>query len=131
MPGGNRTGPMGQGPMTGRGLGYCSGNTAPGFATAGFGRGFGFGGGGRGRGRGWRNWFGATGVPGWQRAAWGWPAFGAGWGAAATQTPAFTPPAMTGEQELEMLKQQAQSFAGALEQLNGRIAELEAQTQAK
>lgn len=41
MPGGNRRGPLGQGPMTGRGLGYCGG----------FGGGIGLGrGGGRGRG---------------------------------------------------------------------------------
>lgn len=59
MPGGDKTGPMGQGARTGRRLGYCSGNDAPGFE-----RGFGFGaglgrGGGRGRqmrkGRGFRN----------------------------------------------------------------------------
>ena len=27
MPGGDRTGPLGMGPMTGRGLGYCTGFT--------------------------------------------------------------------------------------------------------
>jgi hypothetical protein len=43
---GDKTGPMGQGPMTGRGLGYCAGYDSPGFT-----RGFG-GGGGRGQGRG-------------------------------------------------------------------------------
>lgn len=36
MPQGDRTGPMGQGSRTGRKLGYCSGNNAPGF-TKGFG----------------------------------------------------------------------------------------------
>lgn len=42
MPRGDGTGPMGQGPMTGRGIGYCSGNTQAGFVGAGFrmGRGF-------------------------------------------------------------------------------------------
>lgn len=52
MPGGDRTGPMGRGPMTGRGLGLCAGNSNPGYANpsgSGYGRGFGF---GRGRGRG-------------------------------------------------------------------------------
>jgi len=41
MPFGDRTGPMGQGPMTGRGLGFCGqgGNRAYG---RGFGRGFGY-----------------------------------------------------------------------------------------
>ena len=71
MPGGNRTGPMGQGPKTGRGLGYCGDRDEPGSTTApgrrgffgggggGFGRGRGGGfGGGRGFGRGWGGWFG-------------------------------------------------------------------------
>jgi len=62
MPRGDRTGPWGQGPMTGRAMGYCAGYPGPGFMSPGpgfgFGRGFGFGGGfgrgfGFGRGRGW------------------------------------------------------------------------------
>jgi|GEM_PF-6154040 len=32
MPGGNGTGPAGQGPMTGRGAGFCSGADIPGYA---------------------------------------------------------------------------------------------------
>ena len=43
MPQGNRTGPNGQGPMTGRGMGFCAGFNVPGFANVGFGRGRGFG----------------------------------------------------------------------------------------
>ena len=31
MPGGNRTGPMGMGPMTGRAAGYCAGYPVPGY----------------------------------------------------------------------------------------------------
>ncbi len=81
MPAGDRTGPAGQGPMTGRGAGFCAGSNAPGYANRsgiggflsrfrplgffgrgrvpmmGFGRGFGRGGGrgfGRGGGRGRR-----------------------------------------------------------------------------
>jgi len=54
MPRGDRTGPLGQGPMTGRGLGYCAGYSVPGFANpagAGMGRGMAWGrGGGLGRG---------------------------------------------------------------------------------
>ncbi|MFW6102913.1 MAG: DUF5320 domain-containing protein, partial [Chloroflexota bacterium] len=34
MPWGDGTGPAGMGPMTGRGLGYCSGYGAPGFYSA-------------------------------------------------------------------------------------------------
>jgi len=52
MPRGDRTGPAGFGPMTGRGLGYCAGYPAPGYMHAGWGGGFGRGF-GRGRGRGW------------------------------------------------------------------------------
>jgi hypothetical protein len=46
MPRGDRTGPRGAGPGSGRGQGYCQGNDAPGFVDPAF-----------GRGRGWRrNW---------------------------------------------------------------------------
>jgi hypothetical protein len=38
---------------------------------------------------------------------------------------------MAADQELAMLRQQADGFAGALEEINRRIAELEAQAQAK
>lgn len=75
MPGGDKRGPNGMGPMTGRGLGYCAGYDAPGFTSdapprggSGYGRGSGFGfrggmrsgrgfgyGRGRGFGRGWRH----------------------------------------------------------------------------
>lgn len=48
MPFGDRTGPRGEGPRTGRGLGYCSGFETPGYTKGiprgrgrGFGRGFG------------------------------------------------------------------------------------------
>lgn len=52
MPGGDRTGPMGAGPKTGRAMGFCAGNTNAGF---GFGRGCGRGfGRGTGRGFGFR-----------------------------------------------------------------------------
>ncbi|MDI6742043.1 MAG: DUF5320 domain-containing protein [Smithella sp.] len=73
MPRGDATGPMGMGPMTGRGAGYCAGFGMPGYMNniggrgfgMGFSRGAGFGGrGGRGGGFGFRNRFCATGVPG-------------------------------------------------------------------
>jgi len=53
MPGGDRTGPRGLGPRTGRAVGYCAGYNMPGYANPGFGRGFGFGR-GRGFGRGFQ-----------------------------------------------------------------------------
>ena len=47
MPRGDRTGPAGQGPMTGRRAGRCAGNDVPQYGNGlfgmGFGRGFGFG----------------------------------------------------------------------------------------
>ncbi len=50
MPGGDRTGPLGRGPMSGRALGYCGGYNTPGYANPRFGRGFGRAFRGRGRG---------------------------------------------------------------------------------
>jgi hypothetical protein len=61
MPRGDRRGPDGMGPMTGRAMGYCNGFNTPGFTRGGgvgrgfgrgFGRGRGFWGFGNGRGRG-------------------------------------------------------------------------------
>lgn len=66
MPGGDRTGPMGMGTMTGRGAGLCTGAGAPGYAAGRFaGRGGQRGRGFDGGGRGWRNRYYATGQPGW------------------------------------------------------------------
>lgn len=73
MPRGDKNGPMGMGPMTGRGMGLCSGNDRPGYMNAGQGymggringrdttRGPGCG------GRGFRNMFLITGISGWMR----------------------------------------------------------------
>jgi hypothetical protein len=55
MPGGDGTGPTGQGPMTGRGAGFCAGYSVGGYANPLPRRGMGFGRGrGIGRGRGFR-----------------------------------------------------------------------------
>lgn len=115
MPGGDRTGPMGMGPRTGRGAGFCGGVGSPGFASRGFGAGGAFGG-GRGRGgRGRRNMFYATGLTGWQRAAMD-----------AAEPPAATQPqpAEAVQQELEVLKTQAAAVAAALDQIRRRIEEI-------
>jgi len=104
------------GPMTGRAAGYCAGYAAPGFANPVGGRGFGFGRGmGWGRGRGRRNGFYATGLPGWQR-----------FGAAAP--PAAAAPYAAGaapEQQIELLKGQAEYLADALDGVRQRIDEIE------
>ncbi len=65
MPRGDRTGPNGMGPMTGRRAGVCAGNTTAGFGGAGYGRGPGQGTGGRFCGRGFwgRLGFGRSAVP--------------------------------------------------------------------
>ena len=110
MPFGDRTGPLGLGPRTGRGAGYCSGFAAPGFVNRAAGFGF-FGGGCGGRGSGWRNWFYATGLTGWQRAGF-WP-----WGG-----PGFA--GSTPEQEAAALKGLADRLEGALESIRKRIEEL-------
>ena len=57
MPGGDRTGPYGEGPMTGRRAGYCAGYGVPGYMNdvPVRGRGFGY---GRGYGRGWGRGYG-------------------------------------------------------------------------
>ena len=68
MPGGNRMGPRGEGPQTGKGVGYCADNDQPGYAAAQtgqkFGRGFRRGGRGRGGRRGRNNHFDAGFRPG-------------------------------------------------------------------
>ena len=46
MPGGDRTGPIGNGPMTGRAAGFCVGNQIPGYtnpSNIGYGKRYGFG----------------------------------------------------------------------------------------
>lgn len=125
MPGGDGTGPAGMGPMTGRAAGYCAGYGVPGYANPWGGRGFGFGGRGRGGGgRGWRNRYYATGLTGWQRAATGYPAFGGAVAAAAP--PAPFAPTLSAEQEVDALKNQAEYFQDALDNIRKRIEELEA-----
>ncbi|MBN1852029.1 MAG: DUF5320 domain-containing protein [Pirellulales bacterium] len=123
MPGGDRTGPMGMGPMTGRGAGYCAGFAVPGFANNVFGGGSfgrGFFGRGRGGGRGWRNMYYATGLPAWARM---------GGGMAGAPLAAGVYGGITQEQELIFLKQQADQMASALESIRQRISEVESKTQ--
>ncbi|MFO8015327.1 MAG: DUF5320 domain-containing protein [Phycisphaerae bacterium] len=124
MPGGDGTGPAGMGPMTGRAAGYCAGYGTPGYVNPipGRGGGWGFGrGGGWGRGRGgWgrRNWFYATGLPGWQRAAQGMPAWGGVPFGAAAPTP---------EAEKQFLSQQVEALQQQLDAARQRLDELATQ----
>lgn len=66
MPFGDRTGPWGQGPMTGGARGYCAGYDAPGTYCPWPPRAYGAWG-GRGRGAHHRHWYYATGLPRWAR----------------------------------------------------------------
>jgi hypothetical protein len=128
MPGGNQSGPIGQGALTGQATGYCAGFNQPGWMNRMLGRGFGrgpgggLGWGGSGGGGGWghRRWFRATGMPGWQRAAMGLAVWGRGpLPAAADAAPPIAP-----EQELDWLKQQAGQLEAGLERIRRRMAEL-------
>jgi hypothetical protein len=106
--------------MTGRGAGYCAGYPVAGFMNPTWGWGGGGRGWGRGGGGGWRHrhWYYATGVPGWQRPFGGWPGY-------VPPYPATLGPAMTKEQELEALKNQARHLEQALDDLRNRISEVE------
>ena len=100
MPRGDGTGPMGTGPMSGRGMGFCAGYQNPGYANAAFGyRGCG------GRGRGFRNMFYATGQPLWQR-------YGA--------YPAYEPTDLK-----TFLQNQATALENDLKSIRDRLSELE------
>ncbi|HUW17862.1 MAG TPA: DUF5320 domain-containing protein [Sedimentisphaerales bacterium] len=133
MPRGDRTGPAGSGPMTGRAAGFCAGYPVPGFMHPiggrgywGWGRGRGFWGGGGGRG--WRHWYYATGMPGWARAGYGYPA--AGWPGYPYGTyEAPGAPTPTAEQELAGLKQQGEYFESALDEIKERMKEMEQEEQ--
>lgn len=105
MPGFDGTGPMGTGPLTGYGRGYCLGyagagmNFLPRLGA----------GGGRGR----RCRYYAAGLPRW-----------AGRGREMSQGAVYVPPA--GEKaELELLKEQVVNLENALEQAKKRVQELE------
>jgi len=87
--------------MTGRSAGFCGGAEQPGYASGGW-----------GRGRGWRRWFRATGLFGWQRVAAGMPAFG---------QPAQAPTAVG---ELEQLRQQVGLLQQTLNAVQQRISQL-------
>ena len=104
MPGGDGTGPMRRGPMTGGGFGPCGGGLARRFGRGGFhGRG-----GSSGGGRGWGNRRWAPDPPGWRRTAF-WET------AARPRTP---------DDERKILEDETSALENELERLQTRIAEL-------
>jgi hypothetical protein len=102
MPGGDRTGPRGFGPLTGRRGGYCAGYERPGYDSPY--QGYGMRHASRAGGRGWRHWYHATGIPGWARGG-------------------IEP--LTQESELTSLKDQSERLRSCIEAIEKRIAELE------
>lgn len=118
MPGGDRRGPLGYGPMTGRGMGFCAGYDRGGFASNFQGRRFGRRGGGPGfnrgyyggygRGRGYRNRF-FNAPPSMPYGDWGY-----------RETFELTP-----EREMDMLKNEAKVIQEELDFIQARIKELE------
>jgi hypothetical protein len=118
MPGGDRTGPMGMGPMTGRAAGYCAGYDLPGYAHPFPRRGLGLGwwGGRRGWGRGWRYGYYATGLPGWAR----------GYAPTWEVGPMYGPPAPPSrEEQTRALKAQAEWLKDEMDAIHQRLSELE------
>jgi hypothetical protein len=117
MPGFDGTGPLGLGPMTGRGRGYCIvplGNLPGAFSYPVKGNFLRYGRLGRGFGRGgfgYRNWFWATGLPGWMRTSYSYPALG-GW------------VDVSEEEDVEMLEEQAKMLRQELEEIQNKITKL-------
>ena len=125
MPGGNGTGPLGQGPMTGRGLGYCTGYANPGFAAGGgrLGLGLGF-----RRGAGWHNpYYGYYGHPQFGRGQWFgryYPTYNA------AVNPYYSYPYTYGagaapETEITALKETLSQISDTLNGITQRISEIE------
>lgn len=109
MPGGDRTGSVGRGPMTGRGAGFCAGYGVSGFTNPGKGAGGVFFGGRGGLGR--RNRFFSTDVPGWRCFA-GNPIPG---------EMSFSSQPGTPQDELDVLKGQTRYLEGCLKELQARM----------
>ncbi len=111
MPRGDRTGPMGQGSRAGRALGYCEGFDSPGFTKGvggGMSRGFGHGRGlgmGRGRSFDWGRNFGGV-YPG------------------SFQGSPFMS-SMSKEDEVKLLKSQADALSHSQKNIEKRLRELE------
>ncbi len=125
------TGPWGQGPMTGRGMGYCAGYVRPGYGAAAgrglVGRGRGFGGGrGWGMGLGFRRGWGAGRGQGWGRGmgrgAWGVPPWGIDPVYAGTP---YYAPQMSREEEIDFLREEANAVKSQLGEIESRIKDLE------
>jgi len=121
MPGGDGTGPMGRGPMTGRAAGYCAGYSMPGYDSPIPGRGWGF---GFGRGRGWGRGFAC--LPARQDRGFGrrWATYPYAYYPASYGTSPYSSE-LTAKEEADMLKDQAKVMEEEIKAINDRISALE------
>ncbi|MBN1382926.1 MAG: DUF5320 domain-containing protein [Deltaproteobacteria bacterium] len=101
MPRGNRTGPIGAGPRTGRGAAFCSGYDIPGFVHVAPVRFF---------GRGWGERFFARGMGGWARGFWPSRFF-----SSSVQNP---------DMEIDQLKQEVSFLERTISDLKSRMDDL-------
>jgi hypothetical protein len=126
MPRGDRTGPLGLGSMTGRGLGYCAGYATPGFTKGYFGQGLGFRRGfrrglGRGFGLGFRGYYpsiGFTPPPTYQNI----PPYQMPYGAS---VPYLPPTIITKEEQLKILADQKEFLEKQIADLTEEIKKIE------
>ncbi len=120
MPGRDGTGPAGLGPMTGGGFGYCAGyiNPNPKRMT--------YNPGAMGRGRGYRNFYNATGLPGYARFSMGLPAWG-NTGYSPFEVSQFPEQNIDAKREAEILKNQEEFLSRQLSNIQERLSELEKQ----
>lgn len=107
MPRGDRRGPNGMGPMTGRAAGFCNGSSTPGFADNGAVGGYGQ---GRGAGRGPGGGFHGA-------------AYGRGMGRG-FQT-AYTAPVYSKEAEKGYIENEVTILKNQLKALEGRLADIQ------
>lgn len=117
MPGGDRTGPAGLGPMTGRAAGYCAGYSIPGYMNPVLARGF------SGRGRGWFN----RGMGRGRGRRWEMSYFGVGfpaWGYYGGPSYPYSTE-LSSEEEMALLKEDAKVLKEQLKELQGYIDTLE------
>ncbi len=114
MPRGDRTGPMGMGPMTGRAAGFCAGYGTPGFANQpGMGRPRR---GGRGLGRGYGRGFGR-----------GYGAGYGGWDAISAASPAPANPTSVPDEQadgIDQLRSQLDQLQQTMEQLRAQVEQV-------
>jgi len=126
MPGGDRTGPMGIGPMSGRRAGFCAGYAIPGYLNSdsefggmpvgrrgiGYGRGFGR---GYGRGQGFGRGFGQRGIA----ASYG---YGAAYG-----NSYYKDRVVSAQDEAKVLKEQVKMMQEEVNAISQRIKYLESE----